>query len=96
MAQKCTEGFDEENLREKDHLQETWEKRPLAKKNLREKDNLQKNLREKDHLQNLGVDGILKWVVKMQGSKFEYLEWQQQIKVTLIQELIKIKTVNFN
>jgi len=95
------------NLREKDHLQKTWEKkitckkkperkRPLAKKNLREKDNLQKNLREKDHLQNLGVDGILKWVVKMQGSKFEYLEWQQQIKVTLIQELIKIKTVNFN
>ena len=45
-----------------------------------------KNLKEEDHLQNLGVDGILKWVLKMQGSRFEYLEWQQQIKVTLIQE----------
>jgi hypothetical protein len=44
MGQKCTEGFDEENPR------------------------------EKDHLQNLGVDGILKWVLKIQGSMFEYLE----------------------
>jgi hypothetical protein len=33
-----------------------------------------KNLKEEDHLQNLGVDGILKWVLKMQGSRFEYLE----------------------
>jgi len=44
MGQKCTECFDEENLR------------------------------KKDNFQNLGVDGILKWVLKMQGSRFEYLE----------------------
>jgi len=44
MGQKCTEGFDEENLR------------------------------EKDHSQNLGVDGILKWVLKTQRNRFQYLE----------------------
>jgi hypothetical protein len=44
MGQKCTKGFDEENLR------------------------------EKDHSQNLGADGILKWVLKTRGSRFEYLE----------------------
>jgi hypothetical protein len=32
------------------------------------------NLREEDHSQNLGADGILKWVLKTQGSWFEYLE----------------------